>query len=60
MRLKRITGYALIYLCAGLDRIPWREDGRWYLYGDRGCMLGLATQGFKLLLEDEEEQGEDE
>jgi len=25
-----------------LDRIPRREDGRWHLYGDWGCQLGLS------------------
>lgn len=25
-----------------LDRIPRREDGRWYRYGDWGCQLGLG------------------
>lgn len=25
-----------------LDRVPRREEGRWYRYGDWGCQLGLS------------------
>lgn len=47
--MRTVRGYALIYLCALLDRVPTYENGRWYLCGQHGCALGLAAKGFQLL-----------
>jgi hypothetical protein len=40
--MKRLIGNASVYLCAALDAIPCREDGRWYRHGQWGCRWGFS------------------
>lgn len=40
--------WSLENLCHLLDRIPTYEDGRWYRYGDWGCLLGLSRRSSDL------------
>lgn len=47
--MKRIAGWGLILLCAVVDRIPWRDHGKWYWIGQRGCVWGLASKGFEMM-----------
>lgn len=51
--MKKILGGSLIRLCAVVDHIPWRDHGKWYLFGYRGCCWGIADRGFELMGEKE-------
>lgn len=46
--IRRLIGGGIMWLCAGIDLIPWREDGKWYRHGTRGCVWGLSEYGWKI------------
>lgn len=46
--MRRLTSTALFWLCSLLDLIPWREDGRWYRFGLRGCAWGVSRVAVRL------------
>lgn len=49
----RLAGRLIWLLDEGLDRLPRREQGRWYRYGHYGCLLRLHRWWFPLLHPDE-------
>jgi hypothetical protein len=49
IRLVRVAlARALLWLCAAVDLIPWRDTGRWYLCGCRGCCWGISRLSCKV------------
>jgi hypothetical protein len=40
---RRFAGTALYWVCTFVDLIPWRDGGKWYLRGCRGCAWGISN-----------------
>lgn len=51
--MNRIFFYVLEFVGEALDRIPRREDGRWYSQGCYGCLLGICHRAGVGLYESE-------